>query len=149
MGLKHHAFETYGHRIFSMGGKKLKCRCLEDDTESELKLDKLNGKRTPMGTNNLPKPPLNSYYEPIHDKFPAVDSISKQGMFQFTVATGHPIRGVKILKQLCNLYTEPKLYFVVPPHRFAKFKKQKIMDNQKIPRLKQYVLELVPNIENK
>jgi hypothetical protein len=44
--ISRHLFEIYGHRIFSKGGKKLKCRCLEDDNESELELDKPNGERT-------------------------------------------------------------------------------------------------------
>ena len=147
--ISRHLFEIYGHRIFSKGGKKLKCRNLEDDSELELELDELNGHRTPMGKNNLPTLPLDSYYEPSDDdQFPAVDSISKQGMFQFTVGAEHPIRGVRVLKQLCGLYPDPKLYFVVPPHRFAKFKKQKFLEKQgssqvgAVPGLKQYVLEL-------
>ena len=69
-------------------------------------------------------------------------------MFQFTVAAEHPIRGTQILRRLCELYDEPKLYFVVPPHRFAAFKKQSFKaktgtDNvTEIRKLKQYVLEL-------
>ncbi|KAI3630238.1 hypothetical protein MIR68_011673 [Amoeboaphelidium protococcarum] len=147
--ISRHLYEIYGHRILSKGGKKLKCRSLEDDTESELQLDKLNGERIPMGKNNIPKPPLDSYYEPSDDdQFPAVDSISKQGMFQFTVGAEHSIRGVQVLKQLCKLQADPQLYFVVPPHRFARFKKQKFLEKQvssqvgEIPGLKQFVLEL-------
>ncbi|KAI3631272.1 hypothetical protein MIR68_010762 [Amoeboaphelidium protococcarum] len=147
--ISRHLFEIQSHRIFSKGGMTLKCRNLEDDTESELELDKLSGDRTSMGKNNLPSPPLISYYEPTDDdQFPAVDSISKQGMFQFTVGAEHPIRGVRVLKQLCGLYDDPKLYFVVPPHRFAKFQKQKFLDKQgstqviAVPGLKQYVLQL-------
>ena len=69
-------------------------------------------------------------------------------MFQFTVGAEHPIRGVRVLKQLCGLYADPKLYFVVPPHRFAKFKMQKFLEKQgssqvgAVLGLKQYVLEL-------
>ena len=69
-------------------------------------------------------------------------------MFQFTVAPEHPIRGVEILQQLCKLYEEPKLYFVVPPHRFKDFNKQSFKaqpgadDVTEISKLKQYVLEL-------
>ena len=90
-----------------------------------------------------------SYYEPTdQDNFPAVDSLSPQGMFQFTVSAEHPIRGVEILGKLCKLYKEPKLYFVVPPHRFANFKKQRFKAKQGtrevglVAGLKQYVLEL-------
>lgn len=79
------------------------------------------------------------------DSFPAIDSFSRQGIFQFTVAQVHPIRGVLILKRLCS---DPKIYFVVPPHRFEKFKKQKLLSTRSnsavgdIPELKQFVLEL-------
>ena len=84
----------------------------------------------------------------LQHNFPAIDSLSSQGMFQFTVAAEHPIRGVLILGSLSKLYDEPKLYFVVPPHRFEKFKKQSFKAKQgtievgPIAGLKQYVLEL-------
>jgi hypothetical protein len=69
-------------------------------------------------------------------------------MFQFTVAIEHPIRGISILLKLSKLYHEPNLYFVVPPHRFEKFKKQSFKANkgtkevEHVDGLKQYVLEL-------
>lgn len=65
-----------------------------------------------------------------------------------TVSTEHHIRGVEILGKLCKLYDEPKLYFVVPTHRFEKFKKQSFKakegtkDVKSIIGLKQYVLKL-------
>ena len=68
-------------------------------------------------------------------------------MFQFTVAEEHPIRGVDILKKLCELYDEPRLYFVVPPHRFQKFRKQNFQqikgskEVNPITNMKQYVIE--------
>jgi hypothetical protein len=94
--------------------------------------------------------PINSYFEPSDDDhhFPAIDSLSPQGMFQFTVAKEHPIRGVQIFQRLCDLYQEKNLYFVVPPHRFKDFKKQKLLGTKgnstmaNISGLKQYVLEL-------
>jgi len=52
------------------------------------------------------------------------------------------------LRRLCELYDEPKLYFIVPPHRFEAFKKQRFRaksgadDVTDIRKLKQYVLEL-------
>jgi len=147
--ISRHLFEIYGHRIFSKGAKKLKCRNLEDDSTSDFVLDNMDGQRISIGKDNLPRRPLDSYYEPLDDdQFPAIDSMSKQGMFQFTVGAEHPIRGVQVLKKLCSLYDDPKLYFVVPPHRFAKFKKQKFLEkhgNSQVgtaPALKQYVLEL-------
>jgi hypothetical protein len=69
-------------------------------------------------------------------------------MFQFTVAKEHPIRGVQILKKLCDLYTEKNLYFVVPPNRFIDFKKQRFLAINgnatvtDISGLNQYVLKL-------
>ena len=147
--ISRHLFEIYGHRIFSKGGKILKCRDLQDGSSSEFVLKRLNGQPITFGKDNLPERPLSSYYEASDDdNFPAIDSLSEQGMFQFTVAQDHSIRGVQILKRLCSLYSNPKIYFVVPPHRFEKFKKQKFLGKEgnsvvgDLPVLKQYVLEL-------
>jgi hypothetical protein len=149
--ISRHLFEIYAHRVFSVGGRTLKCRCLESGTVTEIKLDFLNSGRNTFGKDTIPTAAdlSGKYFEPTdHDNFPAIDSLSSQGMFQFTVAAEHPIRGVQILKRLCELYDEPKLYFVVPPHRFAAFKKQSFKaktgtdDVTQIPNLKQYVLEL-------
>jgi hypothetical protein len=149
--ISRHLFEIYGHRVLSVGGRTLKCRCLENDTVEEMKLNTLQSKRTTFGSNTIPPAEKLSgnYYEPTDDdNFPAIDSLSSQGMFQFTVAAEHPIRGVQLLRKLCELYSEPKLYFVVPPHRFAAFKKQSFKaktgsaDVAIISNLKQYVLEL-------
>jgi hypothetical protein len=149
--ISRHLFEIYGHRFFSVGGQTLKCKCLESGTVTDFTLDVLQGQRNTFGKDTIPtvEDLLGKYYEPTDDdNFPAVDSLSPQGMFQFTVAAEHPIRGVQILQKLCKLYTEPKLYFVVPPHRFAAFKKQSFKaktgtdDVTEIRELKQYVLEL-------
>ena len=146
-----HLFEIYGHMVFSIGGRTLKCRCLEDAKVTEITLDALNSQRVTFGKDSIPTAAAltGSYYEPTdEDNFPAVDSLSPQGMFQFTVAAEHPIRGVLILGSLSKLYDEPKLYFAVPPHRFEKFKKQSFKAKQgtievgPIAGLKQYVLEL-------
>jgi hypothetical protein len=138
--------------ISSKGGRTLKCRCLEDDaTVTKITLEALNSERMTFGKSTIPTAAAltGSYYEPTdEDNFPAVDSLSPQGMFQFTVAAEHPIRGVEILKSLSKLYDDPKLYFVVPPHRFKKFKKQsfqaKLGTNEvrSIAGLRQYVLKL-------
>lgn len=146
--ISRHLFEIYGHHIFSKGGKTLKCRDLDDESETDFVLETLTGQRVTFGQNNLPQH-LDSYYEPTDDdQFPAVDSMSRQGMFQFTVSLKHPIRGVTVLKKLCSLYVDPKLYFVVPPHRYASFQKQAFLQKQgntvaaEISGLKQYVLQL-------
>ena len=149
--ISRHLFEIYGHKVFSSGGRTLKCRCLESGIVTEMTLDVLHSERITFGKDTLPTAEdlPGKYYEPTDDDtFPAIDSLSSQGMFQFTVAAEHPIRGVKILQTLCKLYDEPILYFVVPPHRFAAFKKQSFKaktgtsNTNKIRKLKQYVLEL-------
>jgi hypothetical protein len=149
--ISRHLYEIYGHMFFSVGGQTLRCKCLEFGTITEMKLDVLNGKRITFGKDSIPTAAdlKGNYYEPSDDdNFPAIDSLSQQGMFQFTVAADHPIRGVNILKNLCKLYDEPKLYFVVPPERFEKFKKQKFKaikgsnSVSDIDGLKQFVLEL-------
>jgi hypothetical protein len=155
--ISRHLFEIYGHLVISRGGQTLKCRCLEDDaTVTTITLDALNSERMTFGKSTMPTAVAltGSYYEPTdEDNFPAVDSLSPQGMFQFTVAAKHPIRGVEILGKLCKLYDKPKLYFVVPPHQFGKFKKQDFKakegtkDVKSIDGLRQYVLEL-PVIKN-
>ncbi|EGF79362.1 hypothetical protein BATDEDRAFT_26087 [Batrachochytrium dendrobatidis JAM81] len=102
-------------------------RCLEDGTMTDITLDALNGQRITFGINTIPTAAAldGNYYEPTDDdSFAAIDSLSRQGMFQFTAVAEHPIREVDILTKLCNLYDEPKLYFVVPPHQFKGFKKQ-------------------------
>jgi hypothetical protein len=149
--ISRHLFEIYGHVVFSAGGRTLKCRCLEDATVTEITLDVLNRHRVTFGKYSIPTAAAlpGCYYEPTDDdNFPAVDSLSSQGLFQFTVAAEHPIRGVTTLEKLSKLYHEPKLYFVVPPHRFEKFKKQSFKAKRgtiavgSVGRLKQYVLEL-------
>ncbi|OAJ32878.1 hypothetical protein BDEG_28754 [Batrachochytrium dendrobatidis JEL423] len=94
---------------------------------TDITLDALNGQRITFGINTIPTAAAldGNYYEPTDDdSFAAIDSLSRQGMFQFTAVAEHPIREVDILTKLCNLYDEPKLYFVVPPHQFKGFKKQ-------------------------
>ncbi len=149
--ISRHLFEIYGHVVFSVGGQTLKCKCLESGTVTKMTLDALHGQRFTFGKDTIPsdKELLGKYFEPTDDdSFPAIDSLSPQGMFQFTVAAAHPVRGVQILQRLCELYKEPKLYFVVPPHRFATFKKQSFKgkkgtdDMNEILKLEQYVLEL-------
>ncbi|EPZ35982.1 hypothetical protein O9G_003897 [Rozella allomycis CSF55] len=78
-------------------------------------------------------------------------------MFQFTVESEHPIRGIQVLQKICKLFKnqqkEPKLFFVVPTHQFRSFKKQVFVGKsgnssvQEIQELKQYVLELPVDIK--
>jgi len=154
--ISRHLFEIYGHMVFSIGKRTLKCRCLESGVEEDFTLDDLGSERTTFGKDTIPTRAdlTGKYYEASDDQnFPAIDSLSHQGMFQFTVAAEHPIAGVSTLKELCALYDEPKLYFVVPPYRFEWFRKQSFKsgnvrsNDDKIPGLKQYVLEL-PVVEH-
>ncbi|KAJ3392603.1 hypothetical protein HDU84_003852 [Entophlyctis sp. JEL0112] len=150
--ISRHLFEIYGHRVFSRGGRTLKCRNLSTDETSELKLDQLDGERIPFGKDSVPAKPILKYYEASDDdNFRAIDSLSPQGMFQFTAGAEHPIRGVAVLKSVCLSFDHPKLYFVVPPHRFQGFSKLKFLETKyqtrvnSIAGLEQYVLELPVN----
>ena len=154
-----HLFEIYGHLIFKRGNIKLKCKCLEDNNDQDYLHINSNDGYHSFSKENIPSKILKgNYYEASDDaNFPVIDSLTSQGMFQFTVSQTHPIRGVTLLKQICNLYDIPKLYFVVPGNKnnsnddnkyskFNNFKKQKFKKGDKevnmIPELKQYVLEL-------
>jgi hypothetical protein len=147
--LSKHLFEIYEHMAFSVGGRTLICRCLESSIVTKMTLDALHSQRIIFGKDTIPTAEdlSGNYYESTDDDtFPAIDSLSPQGMFQFTVAAEHPIGGVQMLQRLCNLYDELKLYFVVPPHQFAAFMKQTLKaitgsaDVIKIRNLEQYVV---------
>ncbi|OAJ41382.1 hypothetical protein BDEG_24994 [Batrachochytrium dendrobatidis JEL423] len=87
--ISRHLFEIYGHMVFCTGGQTLKCRCLEDGTVTDITLDALNGQRITFGINTIPTAAAldGNYYEPTDDDdFAAIDSLSRQGKFQFTVA---------------------------------------------------------------
>ncbi|KAJ3237550.1 hypothetical protein HDU77_011646 [Chytriomyces hyalinus] len=156
--ISRHLFEIYGHLVFSSGGPSdgasgrlaLKYRKLPDGPESELVLQDFGGERANLKQNPLPNKPIAAYHQPSDDpNFPAIDSLSPQGLFQFTVGTEHPIRNVPFVRKLCDLYDPPtpKLYFVVPPERYRDFKEQVfLMKGQRvtesIPKLEQYVVEL-------
>ncbi|EPZ34717.1 hypothetical protein O9G_004024 [Rozella allomycis CSF55] len=159
--ISRHLFEIYGNRVFSMGGKKLNCRDLQNENNQEsfeIYLQKFDLPTTSFRQNTIPLALPTSYYETSDDDtFPAIDAISPQGMFQFTVESEHPIRGIQVLKKVCKLFKdqqkEPKLFFVVPTHQFSSFKKQVFVGKsgnssvQEIQELKQYVLELPVGIK--
>lgn len=144
-----HLFEIYGHRLFASGNISLKAKNLDDGVEFEFSF-KSHSEHLFFGKDSIPSSlESNAYYEASDDvNFPAIDSLSYQGMFQFTVAQNHPIRGVKILKSICQLFQNPAIYFVVPKHRFLNFQKQKFKNKisnaevTPIDNLKQYVIEL-------
>jgi DNA-binding transcriptional ArsR family regulator len=149
--ISRHLFELYGHRIISRGDRVLRCKDLETGSIFNFPLDPLDGTRLSFGRNSIPTTLTKGYFEPSDDDtFPAIDSFTHQGMFQFTVASSHPIKGVDILKKISKLYSDPKIYLVVPPNRFDKFSSQIFLQKGEkkakgIPSLKQYVLELPVN----
>lgn len=111
--ISRHLFEIYGHMVFSVGGRTLKCRCLESGTVTEITLDALHSQRITFGKDTIPTAEdlSGNYYEPTDDDaFPAIDSLSPQGMFQFTVAAEHPIRGAQILIKELELSDMPRRY---------------------------------------
>jgi hypothetical protein len=145
-----HLFEIYGHLKMRTGTGPLKVRDLDDDGETIFWTLQNVTRLVTFGKNSIPNlldPAV--YYEATDDTtFPAIGSFSCQGMFQFTVAGTHPIRGTSILREICELFDEPKLFFVVPPHLFNKFKKQQEQaksgkeEMEHMTNLKQYVIEL-------
>ena len=142
-----HFFELYGNLVLSRG-ISLKCRSLLTGEESEMTFQSFGGKRSALEKNNLPAAPLNAYYVPNEPNFPAIDAMSSQGMFQFTVTKNHPIRGVQMLRKLCRLYSNPKLFFVVPSAIYEEFNKQEFEATKKgvkvaeIRGLQQFVIKL-------
>jgi hypothetical protein len=67
---------------------------LESGTVTEITLDALHSQRITFGKDTIPTAEVLSgnYYEQTDDDtFPAIDSLSYQGMFHFTVAAEHPI----------------------------------------------------------
>jgi hypothetical protein len=70
-----------------------------------------------------------TYYAPLSTNFAAVDALTKEAGLQYTVAEIHPIKSVKVIKQLATLYPGGvlPLVFVVPEPIAADFKKQKIV----------------------
>jgi hypothetical protein len=141
----------YAHVKLRQGGFTCRAKDLDTNRVFNLTIHPHNGPLVQFGKNSIPSNPLdaNAYYEASDDaNFPAIDSFSEQGMFQMTVGPEHPIRGIQVLKRICALFTEPKLYFVVPPHRFDSFQKQKFYGTQgnaevqPIENLKQFVVEL-------
>ena len=149
--ISRHLYEIYAHLKLRKGGFTMRAKDLDNEKLFNLTIEEHNGPHISFGKNSIPSSPLDSsaYYEASgDDSFPAIDSFSEQGMFQITVAQEHPIRGVRILENMCALFSEPKLYFVVPSHRFEKFKKQKFLATKgnsevtPIKSLKQIVVEL-------
>ncbi|KAJ3241457.1 hypothetical protein HDU81_000509 [Chytriomyces hyalinus] len=123
-----HAFQIYGQHVVSFGGKKLKCQNLKTGKSFKLKLDEFGGRRALLK--------------------PKIDSLSPQGMFLFTVAAERPMQEVEVLKDLCALYDNPKLYSWC---LFKEFAKQTIFEKDgeaAIENLAQYVLELQSSRKN-
>lgn len=69
----------------------------------------------------------NCYFRPVSQIFESVDSFIKPNLlFQMTGTKNHPCKQTGLCDVLNILHNplEPKLYFVVPPDRFASFRRQ-------------------------
>jgi hypothetical protein len=162
-------FETYMHLTLQRGNVSLPCRNLKTGKiEENFELKSALKESRNLKNGELPSNfEEDVYYEGI-DNFPSLDGlIAGVGMMQATVSDRHPIMGVQTLQQVCTIFNkkinqratssrssmtkraEPvvKFYFVVPPHRFQKFKQQPIQTMnggvpQSVPNIEQYVLQL-------
>ncbi len=121
---------------------------MESGTVTKVTLDALHSQIITFGKDTIPT--VEAFGQLLRtDRRRYVSSNGfSQSSGNVPIQAEHPIRGVQILRRLCKLYGEPKFYFVVPPHRFAAFKKQSFKaktgtdDVAEIRKLKQYVLEL-------
>jgi hypothetical protein len=135
-----HLFERYGNLVVSAGGINLEARDLKSGEEFKLHLRNKTARQT-FSVDSIPSEiDAETHYEGS-DGFPAIDALNAEGMFQFTVATTHPIRGISVLKRVCKLFKDPVLYFVVPPSSFERFREQKF-ETSSIPKLRQVVVKL-------
>jgi hypothetical protein len=86
--ISRHLYKIYGHTVFCIGGRALRCRCLESkmkDLSSEITeiiLYTLNGKRNTFGRKTVPSFLVpNNYYEATDTKnVPGIDFLSSQGI---------------------------------------------------------------------
>ena len=119
-------FERHAHTIISKGGNFM-IRNLKTGLESELMLP-LNYTIFPYSSNDQAFQEANNrYFLPVSKIFESVDSFIKPNLlFQMTGAKEHPCKqtGLRDVLNLLGNPIEAKLYFVVPPDRFASFKFQ-------------------------
>ena len=99
------------------------------------------------------------YFMPASVVYAAVDSLlpCHASLFQATIAERHEVKNAGLIKALDLLPEEPeggeyKLYFPVPEHRFAEFRKQRIVTGEgsgvkrkrtkRVKQVRQYALKV-------
>ena len=128
-------FEAYGHMILQDGKVALRCRSLETGNmvEKFQLRNRVFEHSSYLSRNSIPSTFEPNVYYQGEPYLPAVDTvIGGVGLFQFTIAEKHPIKGVTVLTQICKAFTYqcptqiPRFYFVVPKFNFKTFQKQKV-----------------------
>jgi hypothetical protein len=139
-------WEGYAHRALAAGGE-FRVRNLDTGVGTELRipvaltvfftsLDQVNSRGT------------NVYSLPVSKRLAAVDALKQDDMlFQITINEEHGVNGTGLLaavEQLRAPAAACRLYFVVPPDKFASFTKQRIKRPRHgpVPSISQLVLEL-------
>ena len=119
-------FEKLAHTVIAKGGS-FKIRDLRTRQESTLHLPDDLTAFLYSSKNPEFQAAQNRYFRPVSKIFESVDSFIKPNLlFQITCAKDHPCKQTG----LCNVLdildnpSNPELYFVVPPDRFASFKYQ-------------------------
>ena len=116
-------FENFAHTVLARGGS-FKVRDLQTNEESTLELPG-DLKFFKYSSNDDIQAARNHYFIPASKTFKSVDSFIKPNLlFQMTCAENHPCKQAGLRDVLNNILdhpSEPKLYFVVPPDRFATF----------------------------
>ena len=90
------------------------------------------------------------YYRPLSSNFRAFDALTSEAAFQYTVTTNHPIQGVRMARQIAQLYPDNvlPLVYIVPESIAHDFKKQSILKDNggeptgPLPRIRQFVASL-------
>jgi len=126
-----HALETHGHILFVKTEFKARTRRLLGQGEGEqapVEEVVFRHERSRV-FGEIPKSiEWGTYHRPRKSNFPAVDSFSSYGMFQFTVAMTHGINLEGVMRIL-SLYPKDKrpvrFYFCVQAHNFDSFEAQK------------------------
>lgn len=88
----------------------------------------------------------------MFSNFPALDSLTTEGIIQSTVSERHPINQTEII-QAVELYDRKPVnyYFFVPSHIFAEFKMQQIkppLPGKTQSPIRQYAVSVDVNVDS-
>jgi hypothetical protein len=120
-------FEKHAHTVLAKGGS-FEIRDLQTGQESTLLLPADIPTFMYSSNNTEFQAAQNCYFRPVSKIFESVDSFIKPNLlFQMTGAKDHPCKqtGLRDVLTILGNPQEPKLYFVVPPDRFASFTYQR------------------------